>query len=317
MTGLEDDECPHGLTLETCDQSIPEGRDVTNEVVRTRAGRQLDAELSSMLRRSRDVAVLVRPDRFVAGAVGPIGKTIAPMGQTPRAEARAAFVEQITALVEAGVDLLMLETFSNLTEMTEAVQAARQVAPELPLVAQMTFTEDGVTMSGDTPADVVAALEPLGVDLIGANCSVGSSPMLGVVEAMAGVASGPLSAQPNAGFPTVVDGRFMYLSSPQYMAEYAQRKRRSGEREGEGQRLGAVAAKPGQSRAAASAPDIERTTPSMSSITSILSNRSTRKPSARSFAVRSTSAARSASVPCVAPSTSMMSLASRQRKSAK
>ncbi|MFN8496568.1 MAG: bifunctional homocysteine S-methyltransferase/methylenetetrahydrofolate reductase [Anaerolineae bacterium] len=166
--------------------------------------------------------------RFVAGAVGPIGKTIAPMGQTPRAEARAAFVEQITALVAAGVDLLMLETFSNLTEMTEAVQAARQVAPELPLVAQMTFTEDGVTMSGDTPADVVAALEPLGVDLIGANCSVGSSPMLGVVEAMAGVASGPLSAQPNAGFPTVVDGRFMYLSSPQYMAEYARRMIESG-----------------------------------------------------------------------------------------
>ncbi|MFN8476103.1 MAG: bifunctional homocysteine S-methyltransferase/methylenetetrahydrofolate reductase [Anaerolineae bacterium] len=160
---------------------------------------------------------------FVAGAVGPIGRAIAPLGQMPKAEARAAFVEQITALVNAGVDLLMLETFSNLAEMTEAVNAARQVAPEIPLVAQMTFTEDGVTMAGDTPSDVVATLEPLGVDLIGANCSVGSSPMLGVMEAMAAVASRPLSAQPNAGFPTIVDGRFMYLSSPQYMAEYAQR----------------------------------------------------------------------------------------------
>ncbi len=160
---------------------------------------------------------------FVAGAVGPVGKAVAPLGQMPRMEARAAFVEQITALVDAGVDLLILETFSNLAEMTEAVRAAREVAPEVPLVAQMTFNEDCVTMSGDTPGDVVAALEPLHVDVIGANCSVGSSPMLGVMEAMAAVAATPLAAQPNAGFPTIVDGRFMYLSSPQYMAEYARR----------------------------------------------------------------------------------------------
>ncbi|MCW5850380.1 MAG: bifunctional homocysteine S-methyltransferase/methylenetetrahydrofolate reductase [Anaerolineae bacterium] len=158
---------------------------------------------------------------FVAGAVGPLGKLVAPFGTLTRSEARAAFVEQIKALADAGVDLLILETFSHLGEMVETVKAAKLVAPALPLVAQMTFNEDGVTVHGDTPADVVAALEPLGVDVLGANCSHGSQPMLEVMEAMAAVASKPLAAQPNAGFPTVVDGRYMYLSSPDYMADYA------------------------------------------------------------------------------------------------
>jgi methionine synthase / methylenetetrahydrofolate reductase(NADPH) len=158
---------------------------------------------------------------FVAGSVGPLGKLIAPYGTLSQAEARAVFREQIAALVDAGVDLLMLETFSSLDEMVEAVKAARSVAPTIPLVAQMTFNEESVTIRGHTPADVVATLEPLGVDVLGANCSFGSQPMLAVLEAMEAVASKPLVAQPNAGFPTVVDGRYMYLSSPTYMADYA------------------------------------------------------------------------------------------------
>ncbi len=158
---------------------------------------------------------------FVAGAVGPLGKGIAPYGALSQAEARAAFKEQIEALVAAGVDLLMLETFANLAEMMEAVKAVREVAPDVPLVAQMTFNEEGITVHGDSPADVIATLEPLGVDVVGANCSHGSQPMLAVMEAMAAVATKPLVAQPNAGFPTVIDGRYMYLSSPDYMADYA------------------------------------------------------------------------------------------------
>lgn len=158
---------------------------------------------------------------FVAGSVGPLGKLLAPVGAISQAEARAAFAEQIKALADAGVDVLVLETFAHLAEMVEAVKAAKSMAPHLPLIAQMTFNEDGVTIHGDTPADVVATLEPLGVDMLGANCSFGSQPMLAVMEAMAAVATKPLAAQPNAGFPTVVDGRFMYLSSPTYMADYA------------------------------------------------------------------------------------------------
>lgn len=158
---------------------------------------------------------------YVAGAVGPLGKGLTPFGPISPAEARAIFAEQIEALAHAGVDLLVLETFSSLAELVEAVKAARLVAPDLPLVAQMTFNEESVTVRGHTPADVVATLEPLGVDVLGANCSFGSQPMLAVMEAMASVASKPLSAQPNAGFPTIIDGRFMYLSSPAYMADYA------------------------------------------------------------------------------------------------
>ena len=158
---------------------------------------------------------------FVAGSVGPLGKAVAPYGPVSREEARAAFGEQLRALIDAGVDLVVFETFSSLDEMVEAVKVARSLAPDLPIIAQMTFNDDGVTVNSETPADVVAALEPLGVDALGANCSHGSQPMLEVMEALAAVSTLPLAAQPNAGFPTVMGGRVMYLSSPEYMADYA------------------------------------------------------------------------------------------------
>lgn len=159
---------------------------------------------------------------YVAGSVGPLGKPLEPYGSTSAAAARAAFEEQIEGLLDGGVDLLMLETFSDLREMEQAVAAARAVA-DVPLVAQMTFGEDGVTVRGDAPIQVVARLEALGVDVIGANCSVGPQPLLAVVEELAEVSNTPLSAQPNAGFPALVEGRFVYLSSPDYMAQYARR----------------------------------------------------------------------------------------------
>jgi methionine synthase I (cobalamin-dependent)/5,10-methylenetetrahydrofolate reductase len=159
---------------------------------------------------------------WIAGSIGPLGKPVAPFGRITAEEAGQAFRLQIDALVEGGVDVLMLETFTDLQELLEAVRAAR-AACDLPVIAQMSFTEDGRTRYGHGPAEVVAALERAGVDVIGVNCSVGPVPMLEVVQQMAGLARTPLSAQPNAGFPTVVEGRYLYLSSPEHMAIYARK----------------------------------------------------------------------------------------------
>jgi len=159
---------------------------------------------------------------WIAGSVGPLGRPVAPYGRITPPEARAAFRAQIDALVEGGVDVLILETFSDLTEIQEALRAARE-ACDLPMIAQMTFTDDGRTRYGHSPAEVVAALEGLGADVIGANCSVGPVPMLEVVQHMAAVARTPLSAQPNAGFPTLIEGRYLYLSSPEHVAAYGRK----------------------------------------------------------------------------------------------
>jgi methionine synthase / methylenetetrahydrofolate reductase (NADH) len=159
---------------------------------------------------------------WIAGAVGPLGKPLAPFGRITPAEAGEHFRAQIEALVEGGVDLLILETFTDLQELLTAVRAAR-AACDLPIVAQMSFTEDGRTRYGHGPSEVVAALAGVGADVLGANCSVGPVPMLEVVQQMAVLARMPISAQPNAGFPTLVDGRYLYLSSPDHMAVYARK----------------------------------------------------------------------------------------------
>ena len=159
---------------------------------------------------------------WIAGSIGPLGKPVAPYGRIPADVARAAFRVQINALVEGGVDVLILETFADLDELLEAVHTAR-AACDLPVIAQMSFAEDGRTQYGHGPAEVVAALEQAGVDVVGANCSVGSVPMLEVIQQMAALARVPLSAQPNAGFPAMVEGRYLYQSSPEHMAQYARR----------------------------------------------------------------------------------------------
>ncbi|HET9002140.1 MAG TPA: bifunctional homocysteine S-methyltransferase/methylenetetrahydrofolate reductase [bacterium] len=159
---------------------------------------------------------------WIAGSIGPLGKPVAPFGRIPAAVAHDVIRAQIDALVEGGVDLLILETFTDLDELLEAVHTAR-TSCDLPVIAQMSFTEDGRTQYGYTPAAVVTALERAGVDIIGANCSVGSVPMLEVIQQMAAAARVPLSAQPNAGFPTMVEGRYLYQSSPAHMAQYARR----------------------------------------------------------------------------------------------
>ena len=150
---------------------------------------------------------------LVAGAVGPLGVRLEPYGPTSRDEARAIFREQMEGLVEGGVDLFLLETFGDLDEIEQAILAAREVAPDFPVMAQMTIGADGRTPYGATPADVARALDGWGADVIGLNCSVGPQAILDAVEHMTRATSRKLSAQPNAGMPRDVGGRSMYMAS--------------------------------------------------------------------------------------------------------
>src|SRR5262245_25080905 len=160
---------------------------------------------------------------FLAGSVSSIGQPLAPIGTITPDEARDIFVEQIEALLEAGVDLLVLETFSSLDELRAAIQAARGVSTDLPLIAEVSVAEDGNTLSGRTPLEVVQALEELQVDVVGVNCGVGPQAALDAILQMRAVTHKPLSAMPNAGTPTTQGGRQMYVSTPEYFAEYARR----------------------------------------------------------------------------------------------
>ena len=162
-------------------------------------------------------------DVWVAGSVGPLGTRIEPLGKTSFQEARDAFREQIEALAEAGVDLLILETFGYLEEIHQAILAAREVAPSVPLVAQVTIDEDGNCLDGSDPETFAPKLAEWGADVIGCNCSVGPVAMLDAMERVRAATSLPLAAQPNAGIPRSVDGRNIYLCSPEYMASYARK----------------------------------------------------------------------------------------------
>ncbi|HEX7287085.1 MAG TPA: bifunctional homocysteine S-methyltransferase/methylenetetrahydrofolate reductase [Candidatus Angelobacter sp.] len=162
-------------------------------------------------------------ESLVAGSVGPLGIRIEPLGKTSRQEAREAFRQQIAALVEGGVDLLMLETFGYLEELHQAILAAREAAPGMQVVAQVTIDEDGNCLDGASPETVAAKLEDWGADVIGCNCSVGPVAMLEAIERLRRITDKPLSAQPNAGIPRNVEGRNIYLCSPEYMASYARK----------------------------------------------------------------------------------------------
>jgi homocysteine S-methyltransferase len=159
---------------------------------------------------------------YVAGAIGPLGIRIEPWGKTSVDEARAYFREQAQALADAGVDLFVLETFRDLHEIGAAIDAVRSVS-SLPIVAQMTTEENGETLDGTAPEQFAPELERRGATLIGVNCAVGPAPMLETIERMEAVTRLPLSAQPNAGKPRDVEGRNIYLCSPEYMASYARR----------------------------------------------------------------------------------------------
>src|SRR5947209_5997431 len=160
---------------------------------------------------------------LVAGAVGPLGFRIEPLGKIAREEARDSFRLQIAALVEGGVDLLVLETFGSLDELHQALLAARDVNPDMPVVAQVTIDEDGSCLDGSTPEHFGPRLTEWGADVVGINCSVGPVAMLDAIERLRQVTAAPLSAMPNAGMPRNVEGRNIYLCSPEYMASYARK----------------------------------------------------------------------------------------------
>ena len=160
---------------------------------------------------------------LVAGSIGPVGKPLEPYGNITFDEAVAAYRDQAEGLVEGGVDLFFIETMPSLDQARAAVTGVREVS-ELPLSVSMTFNEEGTTFYGDKPEDIVRTLESWGAVVVGANCSQGPQPMLETVQRMAAVAtSAKVSAMPNAGAPALVDGRYVYLCTPEYMASYARR----------------------------------------------------------------------------------------------
>ncbi len=166
---------------------------------------------------------------FVAGAIGPLGVKIEPWGPTANEEAADAFAEQARALIAGDVDCFVLETFGDVNEIRQAIIGVRSVSA-LPIIAQMTLRGDGLGLYGAEPADFARRLCEWGADVVGVNCSVGPKIMLDAIEKMAAVADRPLSAQPNAGVPQNVEGRNMYLVSPEYLAEYARRFVQAGAR---------------------------------------------------------------------------------------
>ncbi|HJR70945.1 MAG TPA: bifunctional homocysteine S-methyltransferase/methylenetetrahydrofolate reductase [Gammaproteobacteria bacterium] len=159
-------------------------------------------------------------DAWVAGAVGPLGVRLEPYGPTSVEEARSIFREQLAALRAGGADLFILETFADLSEIEQAVLAARDVDASVPLIAQMTIGTDGLTPYGASPEDVARALTAAGVDVVGLNCSVGPQGILEAIERMAPATNRKLSAMPNAGMPREIGGRTMYMASPEYLASY-------------------------------------------------------------------------------------------------
>jgi homocysteine S-methyltransferase len=162
-------------------------------------------------------------DGWVAGSVGPLGIRIEPLGKTSFQEARDAFREQIAALLEGGADVLILETFGYLEELHQAILAARELDPRVPVIAQVTVDEESNCLDGSTPEVFGPRLEEWGADVIGCNCSVGPVAMLDAMERVRAATSAPISAQPNAGIPRSVEGRNIYLCSPEYMASYARK----------------------------------------------------------------------------------------------
>ena len=159
---------------------------------------------------------------YVAGAIGPLGIRIEPYGPTALEEAREFFREQAAALRDGGVDLFVCETFSNISEIEQAIAAIRDVC-SLPVIAQMTIGVEGRTVFGDTPRVIAQQLDRAGADVIGLNCSVGPDIMLDAIEEIAAVTAKKISCQPNAGLPRDVNGRQMYMASPEYFAKYAKR----------------------------------------------------------------------------------------------
>src|SRR6267154_2678850 len=171
-------------------------------------------------------------EAFVAAAIGPLGVRLEPLGKVGLDEARAAFAEQIRALVEGGpgvgADLLAIETMTSLAEAEQAILAARSVAPKVPVIVMMTVDEEGNCLDGSSAETAAIKLTEWGADAIGCNCSAGPATVLSVIERMRSVTAKPLAAMPNAGIPRAVEGRTIYLTSPEYMASFTRKLVKAG-----------------------------------------------------------------------------------------
>jgi methionine synthase / methylenetetrahydrofolate reductase(NADPH) len=166
---------------------------------------------------------------YVAGAIGPLGLRIEPYGPTSYDEAKDMFKVQAEALLEGGVDLFIVETFSDISQIRQAIRAVRELS-DLPIIAQMTIMTDGNTTFGTTPEVFTARLDEWGADVIGLNCGVGPAIILTALEKMRAVTKKKLAAQPNAGLPRDVQGRQFYMCSPEYMSKFAKRFIQAGAR---------------------------------------------------------------------------------------
>src|SRR5690242_10106610 len=188
----------------------------------------LEANLHEINATAAKLAREAASDRaYVAGAIGPLGLRIEPYGPTSFDEAKELFKAQAIALLEGGVDLFCLETFSDVSEIRQAISAVRELC-DLPIIAQMTIMTDGNTMFGTTPELFTERLDNWGADVIGLNCGVGPAIILSALEKMREVTKKKLSAQPNAGLPRDVQGRQFYMCSPEYMSKFAKRFIQSG-----------------------------------------------------------------------------------------
>lgn len=166
-------------------------------------------------------------DLFVSGSLGPLGMRIEPLGPVSRSETREYFKEQLLGLLDGGVDLIILETFVYPEELKEAVKAVQEVC-NLPIIAQMTIDESGTSLTGAQPEVLIKEIESFGADVIGVNCTVGPQVMLSWLERVRNLTNMPISLMPNAGRPKNIDGRNIYLSSPEYLGEYAKHFIQSG-----------------------------------------------------------------------------------------
>jgi len=164
----------------------------------------------------------------IAGAIGPLGVRLEPLGKVGLDEARSAYAEQISALADAGADLLMIETVSSVAEGQQALLAAQEAAPNLPTLIMVTVDDDGNCLDGTSPEVAAARLTEWGANAIGCNCSTGPATVLSVIERMRQATNLPLAAMPNAGVPRVVEGRNIYMTSPEYMASFARKFVRAG-----------------------------------------------------------------------------------------
>jgi methionine synthase / methylenetetrahydrofolate reductase(NADPH) len=162
-------------------------------------------------------------EAWVAGSVGPLGIRLEPLGKTGLDEARAAFAEQIRALADAGIDMIVIETMPALNEAREALLAAHETAPHLPVLVMVTVDDESNCLDGSSPQHAAAALTEWGAGAIGVNCSTGPATVLTAIEAMRAVSTLPIAAMPNAGMPRAIEGRNIYLCSPEYMASFARK----------------------------------------------------------------------------------------------